>query len=115
MNVELGAFRGALRELMHEGRVVMGAGGTIVLPSFQSRNEFTGTYRHNRRGFGFVVPTDPAAHEDLYVPEGQNGGAITGDLVRAVITMPLVMPPVVVPMKQTRSAALTTLFALSRE
>jgi ribonuclease R len=90
LNVEQGgefhAFRSALRELMHEGRVVMGAGGTVVLPSFQPRNEFTGTYRHNRRGFGFVIPTDPAAHEDLYIPEGQNGGAITGDVVRAVIT-----------------------------
>ena len=83
---EFHAFRSALRELMHEGRVVMGAGGTIVLPSFQARNEFTGTYRHNRRGFGFVIPRDPASHEDLYIPEGQNGGAITGDIVRAKIT-----------------------------
>ena len=81
------AFRDALRELMHQGRVVLGAGGTIVLPGEQpSRDEFQGTYRHNRRGFGFVVPTDPASHEDLYIPEGQNGGAITGDLVRAKIT-----------------------------
>ena len=82
------AFRDSLRELMDAGRVVLGqAGGTIVLPSQQQpRDEFTGTYRHNRRGFGFVVPTDPTAHEDLYIPEGQNGGAITGDIVRAKIT-----------------------------
>ncbi|HSZ55615.1 MAG TPA: ribonuclease R [Tepidisphaeraceae bacterium] len=81
------AFRDALRELMHEGRVVLGAGGTIVLPTQQqARDEFPGTYRHNRRGFGFVVPTDPSSHEDLYIPEGQNGGAITGDIVRAKIT-----------------------------
>src|SRR5579871_2265085 len=72
---DFNSFRSALRELMHEGRVVMGAGGTIVLPNQQQpRSEFTGTYRHNRRGFGFVVPTDPSAHEDLYIPEGQNGG-----------------------------------------
>jgi ribonuclease R len=81
------AFRDALRDLMHEGRVVLGAGGTIMVPTQQQpRDEFTGTYRHNRRGFGFVVPTDPSSHEDLYVPEGQNGGAITGDIVRAKIT-----------------------------
>ena len=81
------AFRDALKELMHQGRVVSGAGGTIVLPNQQqARDEFTGTYRHNRRGFGFVVPTDPSAHEDLYIPEGHNGGAITGDIVRAKIT-----------------------------
>lgn len=81
------SFRESLRELMHQGRVILGAGGTIMLPSHQpAREEFTGTYRHNRRGFGFVVPQDPDAHEDLYIPEGQNGGAITGDIVRAKIT-----------------------------
>jgi ribonuclease R len=80
------AFRDALRDLMHEGRVVLGAGGTVMLPTqTQARDEFTGTYRHNRRGFGFVVPTDVGSHEDLYIPEGQNGGAITGDIVRAKI------------------------------
>ncbi|HSU69061.1 MAG TPA: RNB domain-containing ribonuclease, partial [Tepidisphaeraceae bacterium] len=80
-------FRDALRDLMHQGRVVLGAGGTVMIPGLQHpRDEFTGTYRHNRRGFGFVVPTDPDTHEDLYVPEGQNGGAITGDVVRAKIT-----------------------------
>src|SRR5438477_12850878 len=52
------AFRDALRELIHAGRVVLGARGTILLPSsHHSRDEFVGTYRHNRRGFGFVVPT----------------------------------------------------------
>jgi ribonuclease R len=81
------SFRNALRDLMHAGRVVLGAGGTLILPTQQqARDEFTGTYRHNKRGFGFVVPTDPDSHEDLYIPEGQNGGAITGDIVRAKIT-----------------------------
>ncbi|QOV91117.1 ribonuclease R [Humisphaera borealis] len=80
------AFREALRDLMHAGRVVMGAGGTIVLPvQSTSKNEFVGTYRHNKRGFGFVVPNDPGSHEDLFIPEGQNGGAMTGDQVRAKI------------------------------
>ncbi len=81
------AFREALRELMHAGRVVLGASGTIMLPSeHHSKDEFVGSYRHNKRGFGFVVPTDPSGREDLYIPEGQNGGAITGDVVRAKIT-----------------------------
>jgi ribonuclease R len=80
------AFRDALRELMNAGRVVLGGSGAIVLPSQKpSKDEFTGTYRHNKRGFGFVVPTDPASREDLFIPEGQNGGAITGDIVRAKI------------------------------
>jgi ribonuclease R len=81
------AFRDALRELMHAGRVVLGAGGSLMLPSQSLRVEgITGTYRQNRRGFGFVVPTDPAGHEDLFIPEGEQGGAITGDVVVASIT-----------------------------
>jgi ribonuclease R len=80
-------FRDALRDLMHEGRVVLGASGNVVLPAEKSQREgFIGTYRHNRRGFGFVVPTDPSTHEDLYIPEGENAGAMTGDIVRAKIT-----------------------------
>ena len=80
------AFRQALRALMDAGRVVLGAKGAIVLPTQKpSKDEFTGTYRGNKRGFGFVVPTDPASREDLFIPEGQNGGAITGDIVRAKI------------------------------
>ncbi len=81
------AFRDALKDLMHEGRVILGARGAVVLPSQRtSRDEFTGTYRHNKRGFGFVVPTDPTSHEDLYIPQGDNNGAMNGDIVRAKIT-----------------------------
>ncbi|HTW95399.1 MAG TPA: ribonuclease R [Tepidisphaeraceae bacterium] len=84
---DYGAFRDALKELMHEGRVMLGAGGNVVLPSSKQSNDvFTGTYRQNKRGFGFVIPTDPEGHEDLFIPEGENGGAITGDVVRAKIT-----------------------------
>jgi len=81
------AFREALRDLMHAGRVVLGAGETVMLPGQSTaKNQFDGTYRHNRRGFGFVVPNDPTSHEDLFIPEGENGGAMTGDQVRAEIT-----------------------------
>jgi ribonuclease R len=81
------AFRDALRELMHEGHVILGARGAIVLPTQRvSRDEFLGSYRHNKRGFGFVVPTDPGAREDLFIPPGHNGGALNGDIVRAKIT-----------------------------
>ena len=81
------AFRDALKDLMHEGRVVLGSRGAVVLPTQKPRgDEFEGTYRHNKRGFGFVVPTDPTSHEDLFIPPGENGGAITGDVVRAKIT-----------------------------
>jgi ribonuclease R len=84
---EVHAFRDALRELMHANRVVLGAGGAILLPGQSTtRDEFVGTYRQNKRGFGFVIPTDPASHEDLFIPEGENINALTGDIVRARIT-----------------------------
>src|SRR5205085_8280326 len=74
---EYHAFRDALRELMRNGRVVLGSRGAIMLPTGHfARDEYIGTYRHNRRGFGFVVPTDPGGREDLFIPEGENGGAI---------------------------------------
>jgi exoribonuclease R len=80
-------FKEALRDMVSQGRVAYGEGGTVVLPgSHSARDTFLGTYRQNKRGFGFVVPTDPSSHEDLYIGEGDNGGAITGDIVRAKIT-----------------------------
>src|SRR5438552_14481582 len=84
---EYHSFRTALRDLMRQGRVVLGGGGSIVLPTQkQSSGAIVGVYRHNRKGFGFVVPRDPAGHEDLYIPPGENGTAISGDVVSAKIT-----------------------------
>jgi ribonuclease R len=81
------AFRDALRELVHAGRVVAGAGGSVMLPGERTQEGLIlGSYRHNKRGFGFVVPSDPSGHEDLFIPEGSNNGALTGDIVRAKIT-----------------------------
>ena len=49
-------------------------------------DEVVGTYRQNRKGFGFVIPTDPSQTDDLYIGERENPpGAITGDIVRAKI------------------------------
>ena len=77
-------FREACARPMHAGRVVSGAGGSIMLPAPDLQaGGIVGGYRQNRRGFGFVVPTDPDGHEDLFIAEGDNGGAITGDIVRA--------------------------------
>ncbi len=83
-------FREVLKLLVDEGRVALGEKGTVVFPSNRSgekRDEIVGTYRHNRKGFGFVIPTDVGSHEDLFIPEGSNtASAITGDIVRAKVT-----------------------------
>ena len=79
-------FRDALRELMDEGRVALGSGGSVLLPAERlAGNELVGSYRHNQKGFGFVVPSDVDSHEDLFIPPGDQNGALTGDVVRAKI------------------------------
>ena len=76
-------FRGDVDRLRRGGRVVMGAKSAVMLPQMTDR--ITGTYRSNPRGFGFVVPSSPEGHEDLYIPEGESLDAITGDTVVARI------------------------------
>ncbi|HEY0007949.1 MAG TPA: VacB/RNase II family 3'-5' exoribonuclease, partial [Tepidisphaeraceae bacterium] len=78
-----------LDELVNEGRAAVGEKGTIVVPTERrgSADEIVGTYRHNKKGFGFVIPTDVGSHEDVFVPEGNNAPtAITGDVVRVKVT-----------------------------
>ncbi|MEM6560429.1 MAG: ribonuclease R [Planctomycetota bacterium] len=86
VDADAGGFRDALRDLMDEGRIVTGSAGNVLMPAeLQPGGEFIGSYRHNQKGFGFVVPSDPNAHEDLFIPPGNQNGALTGDLVRARI------------------------------
>lgn len=87
---DVDAFRQALKFLMQSGQIVRGVNNSLMLQAKPkgrdaSRNQFTGTYRHNKRGFGFVVPLEAGEQDDLFIPEGQNGGALTGDTVRAAI------------------------------
>jgi len=76
-----GSFRQAIKILRDSGRVVLGARNALTLPEMSAR--VVGTFRANPRGFGFVVPETPNAHGDLYVPEGESAGAMTGDTVVA--------------------------------
>jgi ribonuclease R len=81
-DAKYGTFRAALRDLMDHGRVVAGSEGNVLIPTDTRDDEMVGSYRHNPRGFGFVVPSDPGAHEDLFIPPGHNMGALSGDVVR---------------------------------
>ncbi|HUT57051.1 MAG TPA: ribonuclease R [Phycisphaerae bacterium] len=78
-----GTFRQAVKQLSDSGRVVMGAKSALMLPEITSR--VVGFYRANPRGFGFVVPETPNAHADLFIPPKADGGAMTGDLVKAKV------------------------------
>ena len=78
---EYGAFRQAVKRLGDVGRIVLGSGEALTLPAMTSR--VTGTFRANRKGFGFVVPDSPNTHGDLFIPPDNIGGAMTGDTVVA--------------------------------
>jgi ribonuclease R len=82
------AFRRALKELMDQSIVETSPQGMIVLatPKQKRSGDVVGVYSQKKGGFGFVVVTDPPGHEDLYIGKGEQGGAITGDTVRAKIT-----------------------------
>lgn len=84
MNVppeERSSFEQVVEELARTERVVWGEGRQIALPALGNR--ITGIFRLTSRGFGFIVPDEPNAHGDLFIPPGQNMDAITGDYVVA--------------------------------
>ena len=76
---EHGDFHDAVDALRRVGRVVIGTDNALLLP--QPAGQIVGTYRANPRGFGFVVPDEPEAHGDLFIPPGKALDAITGDKV----------------------------------
>jgi ribonuclease R len=80
---EYGDFRGAVKALMKTGRVVMGSASALTLPDPARR--VVGRFRSNPRGFGFVIPDTPNSHDDLFVPPGRAGDAVTGDTVAAEV------------------------------
>ncbi len=76
---ERGDFHDAVDALRRVGRVITGTNNAVMLPHVPG--EVVGTYRANPRGFGFVVPDEPTAHGDLFIPPGSSLDAITGDKV----------------------------------
>ncbi|MCC7145165.1 MAG: VacB/RNase II family 3'-5' exoribonuclease [Phycisphaeraceae bacterium] len=74
-------FSRSVEQLVTEGQVVLSSPDTIALPP--PGREMIGTFRLSARGFGFLVPDVHTAHGDLFVPEGQTAGALTGDKVKA--------------------------------
>ncbi len=77
------AFQTAFDELRQAGHVVVGAGNAIMLPSIAG--QVVGHFRRNPKGFGFVVPLEPNAHGDLFIPPDSTGDAMTGDVVVAKV------------------------------
>ena len=77
------AFITAIKELAASGQVVWGDDQFVSLPPLGK--ELIGVFRKNPKGFGFIIPRDPVAHGDLFVPAGATLDAISGDVVRAEV------------------------------
>ncbi len=76
-------FAEAVDQLLQAERIISYEGGMIALPAMG--NQVIGRYSQTSRGFGFVVPTEPNAHGDLFIPIGENLGAVSGDIVAAKV------------------------------
>jgi ribonuclease R len=76
-------FKQAFDQLRQAGRVVIGAGSLVSLPPMAGL--IIGTFRANPRGFGFVTPLEPNSHGDLFIPPGEIGQAMSGDMVAAKV------------------------------
>jgi len=81
-----GELRQALRELESQGKVQRLRKNRWALP--EAGRFVTGDLRMNARGFGFVVPDDPAM-ADIFIPRDKVGVALHGDRVMvSVMRMP---------------------------
>jgi ribonuclease R len=91
------AFRDAIDSLCAEGRLIVGPGNVVSLPSLSG--EVTGIFRANARGYGFLTPEQSADEGDgtpnakyrvwepeVFIPAKSTGSAMTGDRVVAKIT-----------------------------
>jgi ribonuclease R len=79
------AFQQTIAELMAAGRIVSFSGNMVGLPAMGNR--VTGRFQQTSRGFGFVVPEESNAHGDLFIPAGENLGAVSGDYVAAKVVV----------------------------
>ncbi len=80
---DIPAFTQAVKQLADEGQIVLGAQEVVQLPP--PGDEEIGTFKKHPRGFGFLIPNNPRAHGDIFVPPDGTLDALTGDTVRAEI------------------------------
>jgi ribonuclease R len=78
------AFREAIESLCAEGRLIVGPGNVVSLPSLSG--EVTGVFKANARGYGFLTPEQSTDDGDVFIPAKATGSAMTGDRVVARIT-----------------------------
>ncbi len=77
------AFDDAILKAEEDGLIELGRDDCVGLPALP--DEIVGTYRSNKRGFGFVKPTQRFREGDVYIGAGAQGDAVSGDTVLVVI------------------------------
>jgi len=77
------AFQAAFDQLRGAGHVVIGQKSRIDLRPLP--DQIIGIFRANARGFGFVCPSEPNAHGDLFIPPNEINEAMSGDRVVAKV------------------------------
>ena len=77
-------FDQTLCKAEEDGYIELGRDNCIRLPALP--DEITGTYRSNKRGFGFVTPSTRYREGDVYIGSGAEGDAVSGDTVRVAIS-----------------------------
>ncbi|MDP7004810.1 MAG: VacB/RNase II family 3'-5' exoribonuclease [Phycisphaerales bacterium] len=74
----------ALLDAEEKGLIELGRDDCIRLPALP--DEIIGKYRSNKRGFGFVKPSQKFREGDVYIAPGAEGDAVSGDIVRVTIS-----------------------------
>lgn len=82
-NESRSVFDETLFRAKEDGLIELGRDDCVRLPALPE--EITGTYRSNKRGFGFVKPSQRYREGDVYIGSGSEGDAVSGDTVRVVI------------------------------
>ena len=85
-----------IREALHGDRVVArverrtakGAEGRIIRVLERANQRIVGRYEDDGRFGGHVVPFDRRVLHELFIPAGEEGGAVAGQMVAAEITRP---------------------------
>ena len=78
------AFDKMLTDAEENGVIELGRDNCVRLPALP--DEITGTFRSNKRGFGFVKPSQRFREGDVYIGSGGEGDAVSGDTVRVKIS-----------------------------
>jgi ribonuclease R len=85
-----------IKEALHGDRVVVrierstpkGPEGRIIRVLERGLTRLVGRYEDDGRGGGHVVPFDRRVLHEVFVPQGENGGARSGQMVTLEITRP---------------------------